>query len=156
MHYTFIEFILLLYTSLVISFARYKEYIIYLISFSRVSDVLPAFTCASAIGNLWSMCLGVNTLSLRKKILTLERISPRNIYLNLFGEAHFHQKSLKACGITKITCLSYVWTSIFHWSSCWLKLRILHLFRARSSKTKACRFTLKRVRDMIIIYSYSK
>ena len=27
------------------------------------SDVLPAFTCAAAIGNFWSNCLGVNVLS---------------------------------------------------------------------------------------------
>ena len=33
-----------------------------LISFSKFSDVLPAFTCASAIGNLGSICLGVNIL----------------------------------------------------------------------------------------------
>ena len=58
--YNFIEFIILLYTFLVISFAWYKEYIICLISFSKFSDVLPAFTCASAIGNLWSTCLGAN------------------------------------------------------------------------------------------------
>ena len=50
--YNFIEFIILLYTFLVISFARYKEYIISLISFSKFSDVLPGFTCASAINNL--------------------------------------------------------------------------------------------------------
>ena len=50
--YNFIEFIMLLYTFLVISFARYREYIICLISFSKFSDVLPAFTCASAIGSL--------------------------------------------------------------------------------------------------------
>ena len=50
--YKFIEFIALLYTFLVISFARYREYIICLISFSKFSDVLHAFTCASAIGNL--------------------------------------------------------------------------------------------------------
>ena len=43
---------LLLYTFLVISFARYKEYMICLISFSKFSDVLPGFTCARAIGNL--------------------------------------------------------------------------------------------------------
>ena len=48
----FSEFIILLYTFLVISFARNKEYIICLIWFSKFSDVLPAFTCASAIGNL--------------------------------------------------------------------------------------------------------
>ena len=50
--YNFIEFIILLYTFLVISFARYREYIIFLASFSKFSDVSPAFTCASAIGNL--------------------------------------------------------------------------------------------------------
>ena len=44
---------------LVISFAWYKEYIMWRISFSKFSDVLPAFTCGSAIGILWSICLGV-------------------------------------------------------------------------------------------------
>ena len=50
--YNFIEFIVLLYTYLVISFVRYKKYVICLISFSKFSDLLPAFICASAIGNL--------------------------------------------------------------------------------------------------------
>ena len=50
--YNFIEFIILLYTFLVTSFFRYKEYMICLISFSKFSDVLLAFTCASTIGNL--------------------------------------------------------------------------------------------------------
>ena len=27
---------------------------------SDLSDGIPAFNCASAIGNLWSICLGVN------------------------------------------------------------------------------------------------
>ena len=62
LYYTFIEFIILLYTFLVISFARYKEYMIWRISFSKFSDVLPAFTCARAVGNLWSICLGVDIL----------------------------------------------------------------------------------------------
>ena len=31
-----------------------------LISLSKFSDVLTAFTCASAIGNLLSICLGVS------------------------------------------------------------------------------------------------
>ena len=35
-----------------ISFARYKECMICLISFSKFSDVLPAFTCVRAIGSL--------------------------------------------------------------------------------------------------------
>ena len=54
----------ILYTFLVISFARYKEYMICLILFNKFSDVLPAFTCARTIGNLWSICLGVNILRL--------------------------------------------------------------------------------------------
>ena len=61
-YYTFIEFIILLYTFLVISFAWYKKYMICLILFNMFSDVLPTFTCASAVGNLWSFCLGVNIL----------------------------------------------------------------------------------------------
>ena len=35
------------------------------------------------------------------------------------------------------------WTAVFAWSYCSLKLQILRLFRARSSKTVKCRFTLK-------------
>ena len=33
------------------------------ISFSKFLDVLPVFTCTSAIGNLGRICLGVNILS---------------------------------------------------------------------------------------------
>ena len=66
--YNVIKFIILLYTFLVISFARYKEYIIYLISFSKFADVLPAFTCARVISNLGSICFGVNILSLSPQI----------------------------------------------------------------------------------------
>ena len=40
------------YCFLAISFVRYKEYMICLILFSKFSDVLLAFTCARAIGNL--------------------------------------------------------------------------------------------------------
>ena len=43
---------MLLYTFLVISFARNKEYMICLILFGKFSDVLPAFTSARPIGNL--------------------------------------------------------------------------------------------------------
>ena len=83
-------------------------------------------------------------MTLARKRLSLPRICSRNIYLNLFGGAHFHWRSLKACNIAKKTCLNYVWTVIFPWSFCSLKLQILRLFRARSSKTMCCRFTLKR------------
>ena len=57
--YEFIEFTIFLHTSLVIYFSQYKEHIIYLISFRKFSDVLPAFTCARVISNLWSICLEV-------------------------------------------------------------------------------------------------
>ena len=47
-----VEFIILLYTFLVISFFRYNKYMICLILFSKFSDVLPAFAFGIAIGNL--------------------------------------------------------------------------------------------------------
>ena len=62
--HSFTEFIMFLHTYLVTSFVCYKEYMIYLILFIKFSDVLPAFTCASAIANIWSICLGVNIPSL--------------------------------------------------------------------------------------------
>ena len=46
-----------------ICFAQYKEYMICLISFNKFSDVVPAFTRASAISNVRSICLGINILS---------------------------------------------------------------------------------------------
>ena len=64
MHYTFTEFIRMLYTFLVTSFSEYKKYMICLISFSKFSDVLPIFICARAIGNLWSISQGVSVLRL--------------------------------------------------------------------------------------------
>ena len=53
----------MLHTFLVISSARYEEYMICLTSFSKFSDVVPALTCVSAIGNLGNICLRVNMLS---------------------------------------------------------------------------------------------
>ena len=47
---------------------------IYLISFNKFSDVLPTFTCASTIGNLWSICLGVNILSPSPRVAFVENI----------------------------------------------------------------------------------
>ena len=52
-------FIILLYTFLATSFALYKEYNTCRISFSKFLDVLPAFTCARAVGILWSIYLSV-------------------------------------------------------------------------------------------------
>ena len=60
--YNLVVFIILLYTFLVTLFFE-TFCLICVTSFSKFSDVLPAFTCASAIGNLWSICLGVNILN---------------------------------------------------------------------------------------------
>ena len=54
---------MLLYTFLVIYFGWYREQTICLISFNKLCELLIAFTCARAIGNLWSICLRVNILS---------------------------------------------------------------------------------------------
>ena len=59
-YYISMEFAILLYTFLVISFAWYKEYMICPISFNNFSDVSPACTSAVAIDSLWRICLGVN------------------------------------------------------------------------------------------------
>ena len=60
--YNFIEFIMLLYTFLVIYFAWYRKYTICLVSSSKILDELPAFTSARSISNPWIICLGVNIL----------------------------------------------------------------------------------------------
>ena len=57
--YDFIKFIILLYMFLVISLSKNTKNIF---SFSKFSDVLPAFTCANAVSNLWRICLGANIL----------------------------------------------------------------------------------------------
>ena len=60
----FMDLIMLLYTFLVICLNWYKEWTTCLISFYKLSELLPAFTCESAIGNFWSICLDLTTLSL--------------------------------------------------------------------------------------------
>ena len=47
-----------------ISLAQDNEYLIFLISFCKLLDMLPAFTCAGAIGSLWIICVGVHILRL--------------------------------------------------------------------------------------------
>ena len=44
--FNFIEFIILLHTFFATFFSQYKKHMIWRISFSKFSDVLPAFTCA--------------------------------------------------------------------------------------------------------------
>ena len=52
LYYTFIVFIVLLYTLKVTSIAQYKAYMIWWTSLSKFLDVLPAFTSTRDIGNL--------------------------------------------------------------------------------------------------------
>ena len=61
--YKFIEFIIYYTHFLITSFALYKKDMIFLISFSKFSDVLQTFTFTRAIGNLWSIESRVNALS---------------------------------------------------------------------------------------------
>ena len=53
--FVFIAFIILLCTFYLCSLARYKKYMICLISFSKLPDILPVFHFAGAIGNLYSI-----------------------------------------------------------------------------------------------------
>ena len=46
------DLVMIFYAFLVICLDWYREYKICLISFSKLSELLPAFTCARAIGNL--------------------------------------------------------------------------------------------------------
>ena len=53
LYYNCIEFVILLHSFLVIYFSQSKEFKIWRISFSTFSDVLPAFTSTSVIGNFF-------------------------------------------------------------------------------------------------------
>ena len=69
-------------------FAPYKEYMICLVSFSKFSDVLSAFTCARAISDLWSICLGVIILRLEWSETMSEKPVPSILIENiLFSKA---------------------------------------------------------------------
>ena len=103
LYYTFIEYVLLLYTVLVISFARYKKYMICLISFSKLSDVLPVFTCARAIGNLSSICLGVSILKLEWS---------ENLYLYFCCGNILLSKALRTLSLSSKN-ITYVFKNIF-------------------------------------------
>ena len=78
----FIKFTTLMYIFLVILW--YKNYMIFLISFSKFSDVLTAFTSARAINNLWSICLGVNTFRLEWSETLSEKPVPLIFIKNIF------------------------------------------------------------------------
>ena len=62
LYYICIEFILLFYNLLVISFARSTEYSKRQVSQSKFSDGPPEFTWASVIRNFWITWVGLNIL----------------------------------------------------------------------------------------------
>ena len=107
--YNLIEFIILLYTYFFSNlFARYKEYISCLISFSKFSDVLLAFTCARAIGNLWSICLGVTILKLKWS----ETLSEKPVHLILIGN-NLLSKAVRTLSLPPKKIISFLRTSFF-------------------------------------------
>ena len=112
--YNSIEFLMLLYTSLEIRLTQYKRYIIWRISFSKFSDVLPAFTCARAVGNLWSICLGVNILS----CLHSDTLAARGKYFHIF--------SLWLCSFGRLS--KTLWTFCLPLRSIIAFLRIIAIF----------------------------
>ena len=92
LYYTFIEFIILLHIFLVISFAWYKEYMICLIWFAKLPNVLPAFSWARTNCNLWNICLGVNILKLERSKILGHVAKSENLYLKFLLEIFCFQK----------------------------------------------------------------
>ena len=88
--YNFFEFIIWLHTFLVISISQWKECMIDLFDFIYISDVLPTFTCASAISNLWRVSLEVNILILLPFCCLLKSRSLSTITLFCF-DIHFQE-----------------------------------------------------------------
>ena len=86
MYYTFIEFIILLYTFFNNLITWYKEHMICIISFNKFSHVLTICTYAGAIGNLWSICLKVNSLSYFRFccLLKLKFFSTISVVIRIF------------------------------------------------------------------------
>ena len=75
-HYLCIHFLL-------ISLTLYKKCVICLFPFSKFSDVLPAFSCAKANSNFWSICLRVNTLRLEWPKTLSENLVPSDFIGNI-------------------------------------------------------------------------
>ena len=55
-------------------FCSIKRYMICLISFNKISNVLPPFTCAKAIGSLWGVSLGFSMFNLFPCVTFIENI----------------------------------------------------------------------------------
>ena len=108
--YDLIEFIILFYTFLLLIFARYKKNMIYLISFDNFSVALPAFTYASAIGNLPRICLGFNIFS---RIAKFEgRPFPIFLLLEIF-HLHYQKYSISFFYPSFLLILVYIYIYIY-------------------------------------------
>ena len=125
--YNFIEFIILLYTFLVISFPWYKEYINVLILHIKFSDTLRAFTSVRTIGNLSRVSLEVNILRLEwSEILSETPVS------SVFIENILLSEALRTLSLTSKSSYKFLRTSSFFCFSseffgviCFLKLNVL-------------------------------
>ena len=79
-----------------------------LILLNKFSDVLPAFTCASAIGNLWRICLGVNILSsFWSEALRLETLAtwPTQSVILVSPFPSFHFASVSLSKVLRTFCV---------------------------------------------------
>ena len=78
--YNFIKFIMLLHTFLLVSFARYNEYMISLISFSKFQMYYLLLLVQKLLVIFEGICLGLNILIFESSgILRLETLATRNI-----------------------------------------------------------------------------
>ena len=104
-----------------------------MISFSKFSDVLRAFTCARAIGNLWSIWLGGNILScLWSVTLRSDTLATRSKILVipfpyfLFGNIWVSKASRTICLPLK-SMIGFLRVSIFFLF--WLILLVLYILK---------------------------
>ena len=125
---------ILLCTFLVISFAWYKKYMICLISFSKFSDVLLAFTFARAIGNLWSICLEVNIFNPFPCIAFFGNILFSKAFtLHLHKEhMHFHKYFLSWSRSTVKFCCIFYNIALIHLSFIYSNFTNINIITKRS------------------------
>ena len=114
MYYTFTDFIILLYTFLVISFAGYNEHMTYLILFSKLPDVLRAFTCARAIGNLWSLCFRVKIRDKNFEIRMVRGLVWKTHTFNFYWKYFAFKRIKNYFSIIKIFLMFFLWIIRFY------------------------------------------
>ena len=72
-------------------------------------DALPAFSCARATGDLWSICLGVNILRLEWS----ETLYEKPVSLNFIGNILLSKTSRTVSLPSKILCKFSITSSFF-------------------------------------------